>query len=147
MNNWVQANSSHVLDAAFFIAGLPKKLNGVTFNKTSRWRKNGIRFLYHGIGTNNLIFEITSDWRFKGAWIIFFETNNKKYLLSPLEIFYDISNEPVLLNEDLNNYFKNGFPAQIDDFMNKKLYLLKINKYFEFLNIYEYINTQKKNKF
>ena len=90
LNRWILANSSHVLDTAFFLIGKPKTINCNIFGKNEiSWHKSGSIFSGNGISNKNIPFSYSTDWNSSGRWAIEITTNKKRYYLRPMEELYE----------------------------------------------------------
>lgn len=81
---WVVANSSHVIDLAFYLCGMPKEIASWTGGRLS-WHKSGDRFVGAGIAASGAPFSYRSDWSSPGRWSLEIGTAHRRLLLSPLE--------------------------------------------------------------
>jgi predicted dehydrogenase len=82
--NWFFANSTHVVDLAFFIAGEPKEWNAYSKKGTLSWHEKSF-FAGAGITEKDVIFSYHSNWESAGRWGVELMTNKRKILLKPLE--------------------------------------------------------------
>lgn len=82
--NWFFANSSHVVDLAFFIAGNPT--DWCAFSKAGEitWH-NKTNFSGAGETENNVLFSYISNWESAGRWSIELLTNKRRLFLKPIE--------------------------------------------------------------
>ena len=82
--NWFFANSTHVIDLAFYLAGSPKEI--VAFQKEGNldWHKNSF-FSGAGITENDVLFSYEANWESAGSWGIILKTSKRKLILNPLE--------------------------------------------------------------
>lgn len=119
--NWVFANSSHIIDLVFFIIGIPKKIK--SFNRGHLSWHNSSIFKGFGISNKNIPFSYATDWKSPGRWTIEIMTKKRRYILSPLEkIQYmdwsDFNLKELSLNSDLDSLFKPGLYLQVKNFLN-----------------------------
>jgi predicted dehydrogenase len=116
LTNWLIANSAHVIDTAFYLAGgLPNKLNACSSGKNQiAWHPRASVFV--GSGTaNGIPFNYSADWTSQGRWKIHFRNSQGKYLLEPMEQLQfipknSIHAKPVKLQEEKG---KPGLAEQI----------------------------------
>ncbi|MDA7855553.1 hypothetical protein N9A68_07715, partial [Cyclobacteriaceae bacterium] len=82
--NWFFANSSHVVDLAFFVAGKPKILK--TFSKSGKlnWHDR-TNFVGAGETEKGVLFSYISNWESAGRWGIELLTENRRIYLKPME--------------------------------------------------------------
>lgn len=121
-NNWVLANSSHVIDLIFYLIGLPKNLSSFTKGYLN-WHKLSSKFYGNGLSRKSIIFSYASDWNSPGKWTIELMTSDKKFILSPLEkIQYmdwkSFNLKEVKINSTLDKLFKPGLYLQTQNFLN-----------------------------
>jgi hypothetical protein len=81
---WLIANSSHVIDLAFFLAGMPEKGHYLHAGGLE-WHPVSSRFSGSGISQHGAVFSYLSDWSSPGRWGIELRTAERKMLLQPLE--------------------------------------------------------------
>jgi len=111
--NWLFANSTHVIDLAFHLSGNP--INMASFTKKSRdisWHKNSI-FVGAGITSKNVAFSYSSNWESAGRWSIELMTIKNRYYLKPLEQLFiqkkgSINIEQYSIENSLDIEFKPG---------------------------------------
>ena len=85
LNKWVIANSSHVIDTAFFLAGFPIQLNNLIHGNDIEWHPSGSIFIGFGITKNKVPFSYFADWGSAGRWSIELFTKKRKLILCPIE--------------------------------------------------------------
>ena len=122
--SWFLANSSHVVDLAFFLGGSPKELQSfIAGNNKLSWHPNASVFSGSGRTYNDAIFSYHADWTGPGRWGVEMITNNNRLILRPLEklqiqkkgsieiVFEDI-------DDKLDVKFKPGLFKQVEAFLN-----------------------------
>ena len=77
-------NSLHVIDLAFYICGLPKKLSSFV-SGYSDWHQKAMIFSGAGITHNDALFSYNANWNSAGRWGIEVNSRNFKFILRPLE--------------------------------------------------------------
>ena len=88
-SRWLIANSTHVIDLFFFIAGLPQRESFVCRQSSPLdWHPSGSIFNGSGISLQDIPFSYLSDWRGPGGWSMCFTTDHHKYTFKPLEELY-----------------------------------------------------------
>lgn len=82
--NWFFANSTHVVDLAFYFAGNP--LDWKAYSKLGKltWHSK-TNFAGAGITEKGVIFSYLSNWESAGRWGIELLTENRRIYLKPLE--------------------------------------------------------------
>lgn len=81
--NWLLANSTHVIDLAFFFGGKPTKMNCYAEGKLS-WHKKAV-FSGSGKTKNNILFSYQANWNAPGRWGLELLTKESRLILRPLE--------------------------------------------------------------
>ncbi len=89
--NWALANSSHVIDLAFHLAGTDERLTSVSLMGTVAagevsWHPAGARFAGCGIVATDIPFAFTADWESGGGWAVEICTPVRRLRLRPLEM-------------------------------------------------------------
>ncbi len=125
--NWVLANSSHVLDLAFYIGGKPEKIH-VDHSGTVSWHKTAAIFVGSGKTDTGALFSYHADWGAPGRWGLEFCTNNNKLIFRPLEKLHVMKKNMVKIDEVeveeedriLDEKFKPGIYRMVEEFFLKK---------------------------
>jgi predicted dehydrogenase len=119
--NWFFANSTHVVDLAFYLAGKPANWN--TFSQSGRltWHPK-TNFSGAGITEKNVLFSYISNWESAGRWAIELLTDKRRIYLKPMEkisIQQKGSIEVVEhdLDFSLDENFKPGLYKQVEAFV------------------------------
>ena len=82
--NWLLANSSHVIDLAFFMCGQPEKIIAIQ-DGFLEWHKGSSKFAGIGAVNTGAIFSYHSNWDSPGRWGLEICTKNMRIILRPLE--------------------------------------------------------------
>ena len=133
--NWFFANSTHVVDLAFFIAGKPKDWKAYSQSGKLGWHSK-TKFAGSGITEKDVLFSYHSNWESAGRWGIELMTSKRKFYLKPLELI-DIQKVGSVLIEshefdkELDILFKPGLLLQLNYFINNKNELLSLNLHIE----------------
>jgi predicted dehydrogenase len=148
LRNWFLANSSHVVDLAFYLGGLPKKINSHVSRKIT-WNKSPSIFCGAGISRSGAIFSYKANWQSAGRWSVELLTVKGKYTLCPLEkLFFQkrgsLDIKEVSLHSKFDKNFKPGFYLQLKAFINNNdVNLLPLSKHYSMLRIYNKICGHK----
>ena len=124
--NWITANSSHVLDTVFFLAGYPKQETSYSYQSCPlSWHSSGSIFFGCGKTTQDIPFTYHSDWNSAGRWSIEVFTNEGKYVLCPLEKLQfqekgSIVLQPVEIDDVLDQEYKPGLYRMVNEFLNEE---------------------------
>jgi predicted dehydrogenase len=120
---WALANSSHVIDLAFHLCGVPDALTCSTSGQGELdWHPAASVFQGFGATTSAVPFTYFSDWRGPGRWWLEVVLPDERLVMRPLERLQRVPNgrfdpEPVPLEEDLDQRFKPGIHAQMAAFL------------------------------
>jgi predicted dehydrogenase len=120
--NWFFANSTHVVDLAFFIAGLPTDWKAYSRKGKLHWHSKS-NFAGAGITENGVLFSYLSNWESAGRWSIELLTSQRRIFLKPLETIFiqnkgSVSLETHVFDDELDRKFKPGVYRQTQDFLN-----------------------------
>src|SRR3989344_382742 len=141
--NWFLANSTHVIDMAFFLGGKPSKI--ATYKKGGlKWHPSGFIYAGAGISDRGAPFSYHADWESAGRWSIEVMTPKNKLIFRPLEKlqmqkYGSMNIEDVPLDDKLDIEFKPGIYRQIESFLGDKRNLLTINEQVKNLQYYSAI--------
>ena len=127
MEHWLLANSTHVIDLAFHLIGLPAEGQWHAWTGGSlNWHPAAARFHGAGVSVRNVPFSYQADWEAPGRWGLELLTRQNRYLLRPMESLQAISLgslEPKLidLDDSLDSQYKPGLFRQCEAFLSQKL--------------------------
>lgn len=118
---WFLANSTHVVDLAFFLGGEPKNISCYTFGSL-KWHKDGCIYAGAGISQKNALFSYQANWAAPGRWAIEILTNKHRLYLKPMEKLSvqeigSVHIIPLELNDDIDLKFKPGFYKEVESFI------------------------------
>lgn len=82
--NWFFANSTHVVDLAFFLAGQPTEWQAYSKKGTLSWHDKSF-YSGAGITEKGVLFSYKANWESAGRWGIQLMTAKRKLILEPLE--------------------------------------------------------------
>lgn len=127
LSKWILSNSSHVIDTAFFIVGLPKVQHcNVAGKNLISWHRSGSVFTGSGISERDIPFTFHSNWNSAGRWSVEILTSSGKYFLQPMERLRfqpkgTLRVEDIDLDYSYDINFKPGLYVQTENFLNGKL--------------------------
>lgn len=150
LEHWLLGNSSHVIDIAFFIGGLPLEMSSYTSGSIS-WHPAAAQFSGAGITNKGVIFSYQANWASAGRWGVEFNTPKGKLILRPMEkLFFqkkgELSVNEIELDNKLDVEFKPGLYKQVVAFLNEDASnMITIQQHYNnLINIYEKIKDPKK---
>lgn len=119
-DNWLLANSSHVIDLAFFVGGVPAKMNSYASGSLS-WHQKAI-FSGAGKTTKDALFSYQANWIGPGRWGVEFITSKSRLYLRPLEELHiqlkgSVAVNKMELDQSNEREFKPGLFLQNQQFL------------------------------
>lgn len=120
LENWMYANSTHVIDLAFFFGGNPTQMNCVTAGELT-WHKPAI-FAGSGITDKGAIFSYQANWAAPGRWVVEILTSKHRLYFKPMEQLQiqnigSVAVNPVQIDDHLDKDFKPGFYLETKAFI------------------------------
>ena len=120
---WVIANSSHVIDLAFHLCGLPLEWKGWHSGGLT-WHEASARYAGAGITDKNVMFSYHADWQAPGRWSVEVLTRKRRLIFRPMEQLQvtslaSVAVEKVLLDDELDIRFKPGLYRQTQAFLSQ----------------------------
>jgi predicted dehydrogenase len=121
--HWLLANSTHVIDLAFYLIGLPAEGQWQGWNGGSLdWHPAAARFHGAGVSERGIPFAYQADWEAPGRWGVELHTRRNRYLLRPMEALQaiplgSVEPQPIDLDDALDLKFKPGLFRQCEDFL------------------------------
>jgi predicted dehydrogenase len=145
LKNWFLLNSTHVVDLAFYLGGVPKNMTSYV-SKNTLWNKSPSLFCGAGKTKEGAMFSYHANWKSAGRWSIELLTDKGKYTLCPLEkLFFQkkssLKTQEIKLNSRFEEKFKPGLYKQVKAFVNKtdESKMLSISGHCNLLNLYKKI--------
>ena len=144
LRNWFFANSTHVVDLAFYLGGTPIEISSYVSDKIE-WNKSPCVFSGAGKTKGGAIFSYNANWSSAGRWSVELLTTHGKYILCPLEkLFFQkkgsLEKEEINLDLSLDKKYKPGFYLQLKSFIYKNHNLCSLQNHYSLLNIYNQIS-------
>lgn len=142
--HWFLANSTHVVDFAFYLGGKPKELCSFA-NGGLEWHKSGSNFSGAGISDKNALFNYQANWESAGRWSVEILTKENKFILRPMEKLQiqkrgTINQEFVEVDYSLDDEYKPGLYLQTKNFLENNFdEMCSINEQYEIIDIYNKI--------
>lgn len=118
--NWMYANSTHVIDLAFFIGGEPSDWNAYAKDELD-WHKP-VNFSGAGITKKGVLFNYQANWNAPGRWAVELLTPLHRIYLKPMESLQlqdkgSVKVFPVEIDDHLDKEFKPGFYLETKAFL------------------------------
>ncbi|OFY84028.1 MAG: myo-inositol 2-dehydrogenase [Bacteroidetes bacterium RIFCSPLOWO2_12_FULL_35_15] len=141
--NWLLANSSHVIDLAFYLGGKPSKINCYADGKLS-WHDKAV-FSGAGKTKDDVLFSYQANWDAPGRWGVEILTSKSRLILRPLEelqiqLKNSVAINKVEIDTTIDKQYKPGLFLQTKQFLTGKLSEFKnIQEQAEMCEIYSQI--------
>lgn len=143
---WGIANSSHVIDTAFYLGGSPVNMESKQYGEAVSWHPEGSIFTGMGETDQGAPFTYNANWGCPGKWNIEIVTKERKLLFSPMERLHQqlrgsFKVEQVELDYSLDIDYKPGFYNQVSNWVNnpKSKGLITVSEYQHLLDHYNQI--------
>lgn len=120
LSNWFYANSTHVVDLAFFLGGTPVEM--INYSKDEAdWHKP-INFAGAGRTDKDVLFNYQANWDAPGRWAVELLTSQHRIYLKPMEQLQlqdkgSVKVYPVEIDDYLDKVFKPGFYLETKAFL------------------------------
>lgn len=120
-NHWFIANTSHVVDLAFYLGGKPRELAAFTSGATS-WHNSSANFSGAGVTETNALFAYHGNWNAPGRWFLEVSTDKRRFIFRPLEqlkvqMLGSVAVENVEIDDQFDRDFKPGLYQQTASFL------------------------------
>ncbi len=142
MENYFTIMTTHVVDLAFFLAGVPNTFNVLNIDGYGEleYHKRGCFFNGNGITKNDIEFEYHGDWSESGKWKIELYLESGKILsyqpLEDLKIINIDGTEEIIERSKIDIDFKPGYYYQVKSFISDKKDLLNIENQYGNLQVF-----------
>ncbi len=118
---WLIANSSHVIDLAFHLCGLPAEWKHWHAGSLD-WHPSSSRFCGAGITERGVLFSYNADWEAPGRWALEVLTRKRRLIFKPMEqlqvnLLTSVKVEPVHIDDAHDRQFKPGLFAETSAFL------------------------------
>lgn len=119
--NWFLANSTHVIDLAFYIGGKPQKICCYTSGSLN-WHPKAAVFSGAGETKNGILFNYQANWNAPGRWGVEVLTKFHRIILQPLEKLKVQEKGSVIIKDvDIDDIididYKPGLYRQVKNFL------------------------------
>ncbi|WP_054637520.1 Gfo/Idh/MocA family oxidoreductase [Thalassobacillus sp. C254] len=148
--NWLLANSTHVIDLAFHLGGEPKKMISFSHGGTT-WHPVASVFTGAGLSEKNALFSYHANWNTAGRWGIEVMTKKRHLVFRPLEQLHELKPETfslkkIPLHDQWDQDYKPGLFSLVEAYLsspkNKALVSIE-DQYRKTLSWYEQIKYTK----
>lgn len=144
--NWLLANSTHVIDLAFFLGGEPKEMCSYVSGGL-KWHQRGAVYSGAGISNSGALFSYAANWDAPGRWAVEVLTHKHRLYFKPMEKLAiqnidSVQVDWVEIDDKLDVEFKPGLYKQVEAFLNENKQderLLDIDKQLDNILVYEKI--------
>jgi predicted dehydrogenase len=125
---WFLSNSTHVIDLAFYLGGMPTELSAYTSGGLD-WHPGASIFAGAGRSASGAIFSYQANWASPGRWGVEVLTRKHRYIFRPLEKLQiqkigSVAVDMVEIDDSLDNDFKPGLYKQVHAFVGNQTALL-----------------------
>lgn len=123
LNNWLLANSSHVIDLAFFLGGNPKEISCyVGGEQQLKWHQQGSIFCGAGVTDKDALFSYQANWLSPGRWCVEILTRKHRLYFKPMETLQiqnigSVAVSPVEVDNHLDIEYKPGIYLETKSFI------------------------------
>jgi predicted dehydrogenase len=126
---WFIANSTHVVDLAFYLGGNPKYIKCYTAGGLD-WHPSASIFSGAGISEAGAVFSYHANWAAPGRWGVEVLTTKHRLILRPLEELQvqelrSVEVKKVELDDELDRLYKPGLFREMECFLNGVYDILK----------------------
>jgi predicted dehydrogenase len=120
LENWFLANSTHVIDTAFFLCGMPAELASYTGGGLP-WHRHSV-YAGAGVTRSGALFSYHANWEAPGRWGIEVMTTRHHLVLRPMETlstqeFGKTDFRAVGTEDELDTRYKPGLYRQTEAFL------------------------------
>jgi predicted dehydrogenase len=142
--HWFLANSTHVVDLAFFLGGKPQTISCYSGGRLS-WHPAGSVFCGAGISLSGAYFSYHSNWGAPGRWGVEVLTKDHRLIFRPMEQLHiqkrgSVAIEQIPIDNELDTKYKPGLYLQVDKFLkNDCSQLCSIKEQVDSLDVYSKI--------
>lgn len=118
---WFLSNSTHVIDLAFHLGGMPMELSSYSAGGID-WHPAASVFAGSGKSARGALFSYQANWESPGRWGVEILTRKHRLILRPLEKLQiqnigSVSTQDIQFDDDLDENFKPGLYRQTQAFL------------------------------
>ena len=121
---WFLANSTHVVDLAFYLGGFPQKMSSY-MDGSLEWHKKGSKYAGAGVSDKGAMFSYQANWDAPGRWAVEVLTSKHRLYLKPMEELWiqekgSVKIEKIEFDNQLDMEYKPGLYLQTESFLMDK---------------------------
>lgn len=122
---WFMGNSSHVIDTAFFLGGIPCQLSAYHSGENKlAWHTTGSVYAGAGVTEQGALFSYQANWTAPGRWSVEILTTKHRLYLKPMENLQiqkigSVAICPIEIDNHWDIDFKPGLYLQTKAFVEK----------------------------
>jgi predicted dehydrogenase len=118
---WLLANSTHVIDLAFYLGGNPTEIHSLTSGHLA-WHPSSAVFTGSGRTDRGALFSYQANWDAPGRWGVEVLTRQRRLVFRPMEMLQimkrgSVAVEPVIVDDSHEKTFKPGLYRQVEKFL------------------------------
>jgi len=118
---WFLWNSTHVVDLAFFMGGIPNELSAYHSGSLD-WHPSASAFAGAGITKKGALFSYQANWEAPGRWVVEMLTKKHRLIFKPMEKLQiqeigSVAVNPVEIDDTLDTEYKPGLYLQTKSFL------------------------------
>jgi predicted dehydrogenase len=138
--NWFFANSTHVVDTAFYLGGKPVTMASYAKGELS-WHPVSI-FAGAGISDKGALFSYHANWKAPGRWSVEILTEKRRLYLKPMEKLQvqqigSVEVKFLELDDNLDTQYKPGIYLQTAAFITESGSLVSLKEHIEHCTFYQ----------
>ncbi|MEA3426837.1 MAG: gfo/Idh/MocA family oxidoreductase [Bacteroidota bacterium] len=148
LENWFYGNSTHVIDTAFFLGGMPVELSAYKAGSLP-WHPGGSVYAGAGYTDKGALFSYTANWQSPGRWNLELCTPLRRLIFRPMEKLQiqQIGSIKIDFFEEIDyskdEVFKPGTYLQMESFLQgKSENLIELNTFKKNIAVYNKINRK-----
>lgn len=139
--NWFLANSTHVMDLAFYLGGFPKEVSNYAKGGLA-WHPASSVYAGAGVSEKGALFSYQANWEAPGRWGVEVLTRKHRLYLRPMEKLQiqnigSVQIEYIDIDDNIDKAFKPGIYKQVEAFLSLNFQLfIDIKKQLSITEIY-----------
>lgn len=119
---WFLSNSTHVIDLAFHLGGMPTEMSSYSSGGVT-WHPTASVFAGAGKSASGALFSYQANWEAPGRWGVEILTRKSRLIFRPLEKLQiqkigSVAIEMVEVDDAIAKDFKHGLYKQVEAFLN-----------------------------